>query len=132
MTRFCTHCGQAVPDNCNFCTNCGAPIAASQPQPQYQVNINSQPNPQPQPQYAGPKPKNYLVWSILTTIFCCLPLGIWCIICSSKVNKEWDRGNYVGAKEASSRAKTWIIVSAILGLVANVVYVFSSGLMDQL
>lgn len=128
MTRFCTHCGQAVADNCSYCTNCGAPIAAGS-QPQYQFNFG-QPSQPAQP--VGPKPNNYLVWSILTTIFCCLPLGIWCIVCSSKVNKEWDKGNYVGAKEASSRAKTWIIVSAILGLVANVVYMFSSGLMDQL
>ena len=23
-----------------------------------------------------PKPNDYLVWSILTTLFCCLPIGI--------------------------------------------------------
>ena len=128
MTRFCTQCGQQVPDNCSYCTNCGAPLANAQPQ--YQFNFN--PNPQPMQQPMGPKPNNYLVWSILVTIFCCLPLGIWSIVCSSKVNKEWDRGNYVGTKEASSKAKTWIIISAILGLIANAVYVFSSGVLDQL
>jgi hypothetical protein len=48
------------------------------------------------------------------------------------VNKEWDRGNYVGAKEASSKAKTWIIVSIILGLIGNVAYVLYSGILDQL
>lgn len=127
MTRFCTQCGQAVPDNCSFCTNCGAPLANAQPQ--YQFNFNPQPA---QPQPMGPKPKNYLVWSILATIFCCIPLGVWCIVCSSKVNKEWDRGNYIGAKEASSKAKTWIIVTIILGLIVNAVYVFSSGILDQL
>ena len=127
MTRFCTQCGHAVPDNCSYCTNCGAPLATAQPQ--YQFNFG---NPQPQQQPVGPKPNNFLVWSILVTIFCCLPLGIWCIVCSSKVNKEWDRGNYVGAKEASSKAKTWIIVSAIIGLIGNVVYILTSGVLDQL
>jgi len=127
MTRFCTHCGKAIPDNCSFCTNCGAPQASSQPQ--YQVNINSQPT---QPNYVGPKPNNYLVWSILATIFCCLPLGIWCIICSSKVNKLYALGDYSGAVDASNKAKRWIIISAILGLIANVAYVFSTGVLDQL
>ena len=27
-------------------------------------------------QPAGPKPPSYLVWAILTTLFCCLPFGI--------------------------------------------------------
>ena len=127
MTRFCTQCGQAVPDNCNFCTKCGAQLGNGQPQ--YQFNFN--PNPQPQ-QPIGPKPKNYLVWSILVTLFCCLPLGIWSIVCSSKVNKEWDRGNYAGAQDESNKAKRWIIISAIIGLIANIAYVFKSGVLDQL
>ena len=128
MTRFCTHCGQAVPDNCSFCTNCGAPLAAGS-QPQYQVNINSQPN--PQPQYAGPKPNSYMVWSILATLFCCIPLGIWCIVCSSKVNKAWQMGNFYQAKSESDKAKKWIIITAIVGLVANVAAFFSSGALQQ-
>ncbi len=73
-----------------------------------------------------------MVWSILATIFCCLPLGVWSIVCSSRVNKEWDRGNYVGANNESKKARTWIIISAILGLIANAAYVFKSGLLDQL
>lgn len=118
MTRFCTNCGKAIPDNCSFCTNCGAPQASSQPQ--YQVNINSQPN---QPQYMGPKPNNYMVWSILATIFCCLPLGIWSIVCSSKVNSLYQQGDYSGAVDASNKAKKWVIISAIIGLIVNIAYV---------
>lgn len=127
MTRFCTQCGQAVADNCSFCTNCGAPLANSQPQ--YQFNFG---NPQQTQQPVGPKPNNYLVWSILTTIFCCLPLGVWCIACSNKVNKAWEKGDYVGAQDASNKTKKWIVITAILGLIANVAYVFSSGILDQL
>ena len=127
MARFCTQCGQSVPDNCNFCTKCGAQLGNGQPQ--YQFNFN--PNPQPQ-QPIGQKPNNYLVWSILVTIFCCLPLGIWSIVCSRNVNKEWDRGNYAGAQDASNKAKRWIIISAIIGLIANVAYVLESGVLDQL
>jgi hypothetical protein len=36
----------------------------------------------PQPP-AGQAPNNYLVWSILVTLFCCLPLGIVAIIKST-------------------------------------------------
>ena len=31
-------------------------------------------------QPGGPPPPNYLVWAILATIFCCLPLGIPAIV----------------------------------------------------
>lgn len=68
------------------------------------------------------KPDNYLVWSILITLFCCLIGGIVAIVYSSKVNSCWDKGDYQGAYENSKNAKTWCIVSVCIGLVTNVVY----------
>lgn len=140
MTRFCTSCGHPIADNGSFCTNCGAPVAAPYGQPTYSQPAPPPP-PQPQPQYqqapyqqpyVGVKPKNYMVWAVLATIFCCLPLGIWSIVCASKVNKAWEKGDYVGANDASKKAKTWIIVAIILGLIVNVYYVYSSGVLEQL
>ena len=127
MTRFCTNCGKAIADNCSFCTNCGAPAPSSQPQ--YQFNFGGAQQTQ---QPMGPKPNNYMVWSILATLFCCLPLGIWSIICSSKVNRLYQQGDYNGAVDASNKAKRWVIISAIIGIIANVAYVFTSGVLDQL
>ncbi|MCH5346570.1 MAG: CD225/dispanin family protein [Muribaculaceae bacterium] len=62
-----------------------------------------------------PCPSNWLVASILATIFCCLPFGIVGIVYASKVNDLYYSGRYDEAVQASSKAKTWTIVSAILG-----------------
>lgn len=72
---------------------------------------------------AGPAPNNYLVFAILTTLFCCLPAGIVSIVKASQVNSKWTGGDAAGAQEASRQAKQWAIISAAVGLVVIVVYV---------
>lgn len=64
-----------------------------------------------------PKPKNYLVESILVTIFCCLIFGIIGIVNASKVNSEYAAGNYEAALRASKDAKKWTLWGFIAGLV---------------
>ncbi|TMR07471.1 CD225/dispanin family protein [Actinomadura soli] len=89
------------------------------------------PPPPTGPEYgAGSPPPNYLVWSILATILCCIPVGIVSIVFSSQVNSKWAAGDQAGAYKASSNAKTWIIVTVVLGLLAGVLsffYTLSSG-----
>ena len=70
---------------------------------------------------AGTRPKNWLVESILVTIFCCLPLGIVGIINAAKVNGAFDGGNIDAALKASEDAKKWTKWAFIIGLVLNVV-----------
>lgn len=72
-------------------------------------------------QPAGPQPDNYLVWAILSTVLCCLPLGIVSIINSTKVSSLWAQGQYAEAQSASAAAKKWAIIAAISGAVATVV-----------
>lgn len=72
---------------------------------------------------SGTPPKNYLVESILVTIFCCLPLGIVGIINAAKVNSAWASGDYDGAQHAADEAKKWTKWGFIIGLVGVVVYV---------
>lgn len=67
-------------------------------------------------------PSNYLVWSIVMTLLCCLPTGIVAIIYSSQVNDKFHYGDIEGAYRASERAQIWIIVSFVLGLLANTLY----------
>lgn len=50
------------------------------------------------------RPNDLLVWSILSTIFCCLPTGIVAIVYSSKVNSLWDSGEHAEAIEAARKA----------------------------
>ncbi len=68
------------------------------------------------------RPKNYLVESILVTIFCCLPLGIVGIVHASKVNSAFDTGNIEEANKASADAKKWTKIGFISGLVVGVLY----------
>lgn len=72
---------------------------------------------------AGPPPDNYLVWAILSTILCCLPLGIVSIIFSTQVNTKWALGDYAGAQESSRKAKNFAIYGVISAVVLTVLYV---------
>ena len=70
------------------------------------------------------KPKNYLVESILVTIFCCLIFGIIGIVNAAKVNSEYEAGKYEGALAASKQAKTWTLWGFIIGLAGVVIVGF--------
>lgn len=65
-------------------------------------------------------PENYLVWAILTTILCCLPLGIVAIVKSSKVNTYWAQGNFVRAQKESDSAKLFVILAATIGFLVQI------------
>lgn len=58
---------------------------------------------------------NYLVFAILSTVFCCMPTGIVSIIHAAQVNAKIAEGNLAGAIEASKNAKMWAMISAGLG-----------------
>ena len=134
--RFCTQCGAQLDGNTRFCTNCGAPAPAPEPQPQQQYQSQqtyaqpqqtyTQPQPEPQPARQQPmmvpKPNSYLVWAILSTIFCCLPFGIVAIVQAAKVDGLWRNFQYEEAQEASDKAKKWVIIAAIVGIVSGIVY----------
>jgi hypothetical protein len=72
-------------------------------------------------QPAGPPPPNYLVWAILTTVLCCLPLGVASIVFAAQVNSKWAAGDVAGARESSEKAKKFAIWSAISYVVIVVV-----------
>jgi hypothetical protein len=67
-------------------------------------------------------PKNWLIESILVTIFCCLPLGIVGIIFATKVDTFWKTGQYDAAVKASQDAGRWVKLGAIIGAVVIVLY----------
>ena len=76
----------------------------------------------PPAQPGGMPPQNYLVWAILTTIFCCLPFGIVSIVFAAQVNSKWAAGDVAGANASAANAKKWAIVSAVVGIVGAVLY----------
>ncbi len=79
----------------------------------------------------GARPKNWLVESILVTIFCCLPFGIVGIINAAKVNSSFDAGDFAGADKASKDAGKWTKIGFFIGLGVMVLYaiaVFAFGM----
>ena len=65
---------------------------------------------------------SHLVWAILSTLFCCLPLGIVSIIHAAQVDGKRAAGDMRGARESSDKAKFWAILSACLMLVPMALY----------
>ena len=65
---------------------------------------------------------NYLVQAILTTIFCCLPLGIVSIVYAAQVNGKVAAGDRVGALESSAKARRWAWISFGVGIVLGIGY----------
>ncbi len=75
-----------------------------------------------------PKPKNWLVESILVTIFCCLPFGIAGIVFASQVNNKFDTGDFEGALKASKDAGKWTKIGFFVGIAVAVLYFAIFGL----
>jgi hypothetical protein len=111
---YCQGCGNEVHAGAVVCVHCGR---------------------QQGPTGAGGSPMapipNYLVQSILATLFCCMPLGIVSIVYAAQVNTKQAAGDYAGALNASKQAKLFAMISAGAGLVVGLFYVLF-GIMGAL
>lgn len=107
---FCRQCGAENPDTASRCIKCAAVLQNAGGTP---------PPPRPMPQQSVP---NYLVQSILTTLFCCLPLGIVAIVFAAQVNGKLQAGDYAGAVDSSNKAKMFSWISFGIGLVIGIFY----------
>ncbi|MEJ7677797.1 MAG: CD225/dispanin family protein [Segetibacter sp.] len=67
-------------------------------------------------------PKNWLVESILVTLFCCLPFGIAGIVFATQVNSKFAAGDYNGALQASRDAARWTKIGFWAGIVVIIAY----------
>jgi hypothetical protein len=123
---FCTQCGTNNADSATVCVQCGRnlqPVAA--PVPLQSTGVVVPP---------GASVPNYLVFAILTTIFCCLPTGIPAIVYAAQVNGKLQAGDFAGAQAASKNAKMWCWISFGVGLVVGLCYVLviAVGTMRQM
>jgi hypothetical protein len=100
---YCRKCGTQNDDNAFNCIKCGEVLQLAEVATQ---NI-----------------PNYLVQSILVTLFCCLPLGIPAIVFSAQVNGKIQSGDIKGALAASKNAKLWCWISFGLGIMTIIGYV---------
>ena len=107
-----------------------APDQPQSPTPQQQTPFQQQPTPFQQQHRVedavrnptNSMPPTYLVWSIVMTILCCTVPGIVAIIYSAQVSSKFYQGDIQGAQRASQRAEIWIIVSFVVGVLSNTLY----------
>lgn len=78
--------------------------------------------PPTQGQTVGTKPKDYLVESILVTLFCCMVFGILGIVYSVQANSAFSSGNITAANEFSAKAKQWVTYGFWCGIAVVVIY----------
>ena len=69
----------------------------------------------------------YLVLSIISTVCCCIPFGIVAIVYSAKINSATAAGDYETAAKAAKTARIWIIVSFVVGILANIIVAVAYG-----
>ena len=62
-------------------------------------------------------PDSYMLWSIFTTLCCCLPFGLLALYYSSRVTTFYVHGYYAKAVEQSAKAKTWCLVGTFIGVI---------------
>tara|TARA_B100000963_G_C22577571_1_gene649229 strand:- start:25 stop:297 length:273 start_codon:yes stop_codon:yes gene_type:complete len=80
-------------------------------------------------------PDSYLIGSIIISGFCCVPLGLYALVNSLRVENRFARGDYAGALEASNKAKKWIIISILLSVLFWALYIgffFMLGVLGEL
>ena len=110
-----------------FCGQCGAQrdsgFATSE---QYDQNANpyASPNSYSNPFSAaqGSLPSTYLIWNILATFLCCMPLGVAGIVFSSMAQGAKDRGDLTSYLRSARRAKICFWASALSGFFVVVLF----------
>ncbi len=98
IKMFCSKCGAENNDNFVFCYYCGEKLEQQIVESKIIV-------------------PNYLLLAILSTIFCCMPIGIVAIVFACKVDNKLEKESYTEAKDASKMAKVFIWISFGVGIV---------------
>ena len=123
---FCPNCGTQLDDSAVFCPNCGHRCkldeSAVSPAPslgaQQTTSTTQQPTSSAQQTASREQcPDSYLLFAILTTLFCCLPFGIVAIVKAASVSSKYQSGDYEGAVQASNDAKKWCKIAVICCLI---------------
>lgn len=65
----------------------------------------------------------YLIFAIISTLLCCLPLGIVAIVYACKINSLQKNGDYAGAQNAAKKAKMFTIIGTVAALVVSIFYI---------
>ncbi|XP_074017423.1 proline rich transmembrane protein 1B [Numenius arquata] len=94
------------------------------PAPLPYTTYNGQPGTGPSPAGHGQRlPKDYMVESVLVTIFCCLLTGVIALVYSHETRAALSRGDMAQANVASKKAQLLVLFSLLFGLFASISWV---------
>ena len=126
---FCSSCGNELVSEVKFCSECGASTSAG---PIESLRERPQPTPRPGGSVHAPSVRSrggrrpyvnsHLTKAIITTLLCCLPLGVIAIVYASSVEAKVSAGDLIGARIASRKANDWGNYSIIAAVVGGFVY----------
>ncbi|KFO99137.1 Proline-rich transmembrane protein 1, partial [Calypte anna] len=68
-------------------------------------------------------PNDYMVESVLVTVFCCLLTGLIAAIYSHETRAALDRGDIAQANVASRKARSLVLISLFFGLFTSITWV---------
>lgn len=117
------------PGSSQYPSPSGAPYPGNQYQPQYNADgqvmtsVVTQPGAVPVVVNPVPPTKDWMVPAVLTCLCCFWPTGIFAIMAASRANSAAASGDVVEATAQSSRARTLVIVSIIVGIIVITVSV---------
>lgn len=153
-SKFCPHCGAQQPvsgnqagtdtyQNTQYSDADSGQQNAQYSDPngaQYSGQQNTQYNTQNSTQYQyaqynHEEPVNwipYLILSIISTVCCCIPVGIVAIFYTVKINTAVSSGDAESARHAANMAKIWIIVAVVVGIVVDLIAYFVFGMIGEI
>jgi len=70
----------------------------------------------------APNAGGLLAFAIVTTVFCCLPLGIPAIVFAAQINAKVAAGDMAGAWDSARKAKLFAWIAVACGLLGMVIY----------
>jgi len=108
------------PDSVNHCPNCGAVL----PEANVSVGFKMSPVPESSANQGAVKIESHIVKAIISTICCCLPIGIAAIVFAAKVGPSLKANNREAALEASKKANLWGNISIGVGLMTQILWIF--------
>ncbi|XP_058709979.1 proline rich transmembrane protein 1B [Poecile atricapillus] len=100
------------------------PAPGFPPGPLPYTTYNAQPGHGPLSAGRGQQlPKDYMVESVLVTLFCCLLTGVMALVYSYETRAALARGDVAQAHVASRKAQSLVLFSLLFGLFASITWI---------
>lgn len=117
---FCSKCGKEIEGSAAFCPGCGNPVSGQEETPVAAQPVAAQ-------LVQTEVIPSHLALGIITTLLCCMPLGVVSIVYAAQVSSLVSAGKIEQARAASRSAKNWGVAALLVGLGVALLYVLFYG-----